>query len=88
MRPRKPYLRKSAIVPQVPVVGEAIADISKFALFYVLFNGIQWLFLRDLKGSVSHAFASMTYRYLTSILALVHRGISTIMFKIVCCSLA
>jgi hypothetical protein len=38
------YLRKCTIVPQITLVGEAIADESKLALLDVLLNRVEKLF--------------------------------------------
>lgn len=45
---RTSYLREGAVVPKVAFVGEAIADIAKFALLDVLFDGVQGVFFRNL----------------------------------------
>ena len=42
------YLREGTVVPQVALVGEAVADISKLALLDVLLDGVQELLLGDL----------------------------------------
>ncbi len=42
------YLGESTIVPQVALVGEAVADEAEFALLDVLLDGVQELVLRDL----------------------------------------
>lgn len=48
--PQVPYLRESAIVPKIALVGEAVADIAKLALLDVLFDGVQELILGDLES--------------------------------------
>ena len=108
------YLRKGTIVPQVTLVGEAVADESKLALLDILLNRVEKLFhklrsfckescrsksyllLRDLnENNVSSVMRGKTeqvnnrnHEQHTSNLPLVHLGISTTMFKIVCCSFA
>lgn len=42
------YLREGTVVPQVTLVGEAVADVAKLALLDVLLNGVQELLLGDL----------------------------------------
>jgi hypothetical protein len=108
------YLREGTVVPQVTLVGEAVADESKLALLDVLLNRVEelldklkscykqsccsspYLFLGDLnENNVSSAMRGRTEqvnncnrKQHTSNLPLVHLGISTTMFRIVCCSLA
>lgn len=43
------YLREGAVVPKVSLVGKAITDVAKLALLDILLDGVQCLFLRDLK---------------------------------------
>ena len=45
---RKTHLGESAVVPDVPVVGEAVADVAQTALLDVLLDGVEGLLLRDL----------------------------------------
>ncbi len=44
-----PYLRESAIIPQIAVVGEAISDKSQLALLDILLDRIELLLFRDLE---------------------------------------
>jgi hypothetical protein len=44
----KAHLRESTVVPDVPMMREAVTDEAQAALFDVLFDGIEWLLLRDL----------------------------------------
>lgn len=48
----KSYLGEGTIVPQVALVGEAVADISKLALLDVLLDGVEELLLGDLRGEI------------------------------------
>jgi len=48
-------LREGTIVPDVTVVGEAVADETQTTLFDVLLDGIEWLFLGDLELGVGPA---------------------------------
>jgi len=43
-----PSLGKSTIVPDVTLVGEAVANITKLALLDILLNRVQSIFLGDL----------------------------------------
>ena len=43
-----PYLGEGTVVPQVALVGEAVADISELALLDVLLDGVEELLLGDL----------------------------------------
>lgn len=43
------YLGEGTVVPQVALVGEAVADVAKLALLDVLLNGVEELLLGDLK---------------------------------------
>lgn len=43
-----PYLGEGTVVPQVTLVGEAVADVAKLALLNVLLDGVQELLLGDL----------------------------------------
>ena len=45
---RRSYLGESTVVPEVALVGEAVADVSKLALLDVLLNGVEEFFLGDL----------------------------------------
>ena len=44
-----PYLRESSVVPEVTLVGEAIADEAKLALLDVLLDRVEPFLLRDLR---------------------------------------
>lgn len=108
-----PGLGEGTVVPEVALVGEAVADETQLALLGVLLDGVQGLILGDLRDCWSargledggplapccliaswlNGLSCPFYGYcncatLTSCLALVQRGISTTMFKTVCCSLA
>ena len=48
-------LREGTVVPDVAVVGEAVANETQTALLDVLFDGIEWLFLGDLEFGVGPA---------------------------------
>jgi hypothetical protein len=43
-----PYLREGTVVPQIALVGEAVADISELALLDILLNRVEELLLGDL----------------------------------------
>ena len=45
-------LREGAVVPDVAVVWEAVANETQTALFDVLLDGIEWLLLADLELGV------------------------------------
>lgn len=47
------YLGEGAVVPQVALVGEAVADVAKLALLDVLLDGVQELLLGDLQHEMS-----------------------------------
>ena len=83
------HLREGTVVPDVTVVGEAVADVTQTALLNVLLDGVEGLLFGDLMAC-QHACARHWEEGLrrTSCLALVQRGISTIMLSTVCCSLA
>lgn len=81
------YSGESTIVPEIALVGEAIAHEPKLALLDVLLDGVEELFFRDLLHHQHLAVLCSVVGH-TSSLALVHRGISTTIFRIVCCSLA
>lgn len=83
------YLGEGTVVPEVTLVGEAVADEAQLALLGVLLDGVEGLLLGDLMAC-QHACARHWEEGLrrTSCLALVQRGISTTMFRMVCCSLA
>ena len=49
------YLREGAVVPDVPVVGEAVADVTQAALLNVLLDGVEGLLLGDLHFRVGPA---------------------------------
>lgn len=93
------YLGEGAIVPEITLVGEAVADKAQLALLDILLDGVEEFLLGDLIVGLVLAvecgvidcrvdWTTQQWRGLTSILPLVQRGISTIMFKTVCCSLA
>jgi hypothetical protein len=79
-------------------VGEAVSDEAKLAFLDILLDRVEGLLLGDLIGryvsawQIKHDIVTSRYgehrQELTSSLALVHLGISTTMFRIVCCSLA
>ena len=48
-------LRESAVVPDVAVVGEAVAHVAQATLFDVLFDGIERLLLADFHLGVGPA---------------------------------
>ena len=43
-----PYLREGAIVPQVTLVGEAVANVAELALLDVLLNRVEKFVLGNL----------------------------------------
>ena len=47
------YLGEGTVVPEVTLVGEAVADESKLALLDVLLNGVEELLLGDLRDNSS-----------------------------------
>lgn len=47
-REKRTYLRESTIVPDVTLVRETVADISKFTLLGILNDGVHGDFLADL----------------------------------------
>lgn len=49
------HLRESAIVPDVTMMGEAVANEAQLALFDVLLDGIEGLLLADLHFGVGPA---------------------------------
>ena len=101
-----PGLWEAAVVPEVSLVWEAVADEAELALLDILLDWVEGLLLGDLCGRLSASVlgcqikssagllrqrrgeSSNSWYKLTSSLPLVHLGISTTMFKIVCCSLA
>lgn len=42
------YLGEGAVVPEIALVGEAVADISELALLDILLDGVEELLLGDL----------------------------------------
>ena len=50
-----PHLRERAVVPDIPVVREAIAHITQLATLDVLFDGVERLLLGDLHLRVGPA---------------------------------
>jgi hypothetical protein len=42
------HLREGTVVPEIALVGEAVAHIAELALFNVLLDGVERLLLRDL----------------------------------------
>ena len=49
------HLREGAVVPDVTVVGEAVADVTQTALLNVLLDGVEGLLLGDLHFRVGPA---------------------------------
>ncbi len=49
------HLGKGTIVPQVALVGEAVADVAELALLDVLLDGVEQLLLGDLSGEQRNA---------------------------------
>ena len=47
------YTREGSIVPQVALVGEAVADVSQLALFGVLFDRVEEFLFGDLRIMIS-----------------------------------
>jgi hypothetical protein len=43
------YLREGTVVPQVALVGEAVADVTELALLDILLDGVEELLLGDLQ---------------------------------------
>ena len=90
------HLGESAIVPDVTVMRKTVADVTELALLHVLLDWIELLIFGDLRRMSNHDrfraiacfIALSTLRpsdsRLTSILAFVQRGISTIMLSTVC----
>ena len=52
---RRTHLRERAVVPDVAVVGEAVADVTQTALLHVLLDGVEGLLLGDLHLRVGPA---------------------------------
>jgi len=50
-----PGLRKGTIVPDVTVMGEAVANETQTTLLDILLDGVEWLFFADLKLGVGPA---------------------------------
>ena len=85
------YLGEGPIVPDVTMVREAVVHIAQLVLLHVLLDRVQGLPGADLKESnvsTSKLFAVLQLNIngnqsqrLASILALVHRGISTTMLS-------
>lgn len=48
---KRPYLREGAVVPEVALVGEAVADVAELSLLDILLNGVEGLLLGDLLRS-------------------------------------
>jgi hypothetical protein len=48
---RRPYLGEGTVVPEVALVGEAVADVAKLALLDILLDGVEGLLLGDLLRS-------------------------------------
>lgn len=73
-------------------MGEAVPHVAELALLDVLLNGVEGLLLGDLDTGSACCILETTERINcrlhTSILALVQRGTSTTMLRMVCCSLA
>jgi len=53
---RYTYLWKGAVVPEITMMGEAVAHEAKLALFDVLLDGVKRFFFRDLSSSHSISF--------------------------------
>lgn len=47
------YLGEGAVVPEVALVGEAVADEAELALLDILLDGVEELLLGDLERCVS-----------------------------------
>ncbi len=47
------YLGEGAVVPEVALVGEAVADEAELALLDILLDGVEGLLLGDLEGLLS-----------------------------------
>jgi len=45
---RVSYLREGTVVPEVTLMGKAVADEAQLALLNVLLDGVEELLLRDL----------------------------------------
>lgn len=45
----KTHAREGTVVPEVALVGEAVADETQLALLDILLNGVEELFLGDLE---------------------------------------
>ena len=48
-------MRESTIVPDVTMVGEAVANVTQSTLLDILFDGVEGLFFRDLQFGVGPA---------------------------------
>ena len=48
------YLREGTVVPNVALVGEAVADEAELALFDVLLDGVEFFLLGDLENGTQH----------------------------------
>ena len=96
------YLREGAVVPQITFMREAIPNESELAFFNILLDGVELFVLGNLGqrgqpigSSIKYAVASSLCfvdgqgkATPTSSFAFDHLGISTIMLRIVCWSLA
>jgi len=56
------YLGEGTVVPEVALVGEAVADVSKLALLGVLLNGVEEFLLRDLLARKIHIISIWDFR--------------------------
>lgn len=45
------YLGEGTVVPEVALVGEAVANVAELALLDVLLDGVERLLLGDLRGT-------------------------------------
>jgi hypothetical protein len=52
------YLREGTVVPEITLVGEAVADESNLSLLDILLDGVKELFLGDLIVSLVCEFSS------------------------------
>jgi len=82
------YAREGTVVPQITLVREAVPHETELTLFHILFDGVQEFFLANLRTLSQYCETSHSGCWRTSSFALVQRGISTTIFKMVCCSLA
>lgn len=50
------YLGEGAVVPEVALVGKAVANEAELALLDILLDGVKELLLGDLEGCCQHGF--------------------------------